>query len=232
MRSVRWRERCRRPRPVRRGADLRPRPPPPAASGAGAAHVAADRRLRARRRLRPAPVRAGVRRGSASRAHRRVPGRHASGGERGAWPVDAVRLRTGGQPGLPADARGGSDRRGRVAERRARRPARRGGARVQRGGRPAPCDARPRVGVLRVRRPRRRDRVAAGRRRRTGRLRRRGRAPWRRPAGDLRHRSPGPDDLPPRVGSVPVPRNGVRRGRGTRGGGGNEGERPAAARHR
>ena len=104
----------------------------------------------------------------------------------------------------------------------ARRLARRRGARVQRGRRPAPRDARARERVLRVRRPAVAIAwlLAAGRR--TGRLRRRRRAPRRRPAGDLLGRPARADGLDARVrAAVLLPGDrrhaGARRARARRG---------------
>ena len=78
--------------------------------------------------------------------------------------------------------------------------------RVQRRRRPAPRDARARVGVLRLRRPGGGDRVVAARGCGAGRLRRRRRAPWRRRAVHLLRRPTRADDLDPRVRAVVLPR--------------------------
>ena len=95
-----------------------------------------------------------------------------------------------------------------------RRPARCGPARVQHGASIAGglhhAMRGERERVLRVQRPGDRDRVAAGAGRGAGRLRRHRRAPRRRRAGGVLHRSAGADDQHPRDPAALFPGTGCR----------------------
>ena len=118
-------------------------------------------------------------------------------------------LGTRGRPGLRGHARrvgprGRGDRRGRP-----RGARRRGRPRGEPRWRPAPCDARGGVGLLRLQRPRRRDRVGARARRRARRLRRRRRPPRRRRRARVLGRPARADDLAARAAEDAVPRHRV-----------------------
>ena len=175
---------------VPRHADLRPRPAASAAARPRAAHLGPDRGAaawtgsRTCRSSAPSPPRSTI--SSACTRDAFIDATTPRGARRGRR-LGRVRVRSGRQPDLRGHARGGRARLRRLDRRRSGGLARRGGARVQRVGRAAPRDAGARERVLRVRRSRRRDRVAAGRRRRARRLRRRRRPPRRR----VRRRSSG-----------------------------------------
>ena len=168
-----------------------------------AAHLGADRGLRpgraAERRTAP-ERRAGRRRDARARAHAGVHRRDAARG-----PRRGRRLGAGSATG-PATTRSstGCTRRARSW----RAPRVDGGASRLAGdvehafnaaGRAAPRDARPRVGLLRLRRSRGRDRVAAARRASSGSPTSTSTCTTATAAGDLLRRPARADDLDPRV---------------------------------